>query len=555
MNAIIALCHFCEFHGPSVLFCTQAFHCEAHNPLKGTCASVSECGACIKRNLPRFAPDTTESFTSRDSWASSRSTQCEACKSLDHTHAGYISIDHEAHISYYSNRSPEQPELYSVVRQACVRSLSCEVCPGREGPMFFGEESSGYVFTHTFFLKDAQSRGFQRWYSIIAVMKDRIYLVNSWPFLVSHFRELIDELQAKATDVYDVEHAESIQKGQHIQPSANGFLFAPGIAPDTFRRQRGGNKTYRGIADLLRDKDLFATLHRRFSWMLKACGNRITEKLLEGPPKEELLTELEVQGEEDDLQNNTGDEKTAQSQEVDLSGPVFKSLRHILKVLGSHKFHLLAFHVIQGNQIIVRGKKQKTVESILNCLKVLIPSGCCSCVSYSSEYKDSWQCNFLGLAPAVKIPAHVLSSDLFVLLDVISPQGHTADDSGVNSVNEQQRSDVDDFQGFEFVVCGKENTNDPSILQKVEEALENENLSDAVFDQLLICLKEEWMDKVKVIFKFTRSGPSAKEDREKLLRILGAKPEDEIVLKFWMTGLNKQYRSHLLTCSSSNSSP
>ena len=23
MNAIIALCHFCEFHGPSVLFCTQ----------------------------------------------------------------------------------------------------------------------------------------------------------------------------------------------------------------------------------------------------------------------------------------------------------------------------------------------------------------------------------------------------------------------------------------------------------------------------------------------------------------------------------------------------
>ena len=40
----------------------------------------------------------------------------------------------------------------------------------------------------------------------------------------------------------------------------------------------------------------------------------------------------------------------------------------------------------------------------------------------------------------------------------------------------------------------------------------------------------------------------------RLLRILGAKPEDEIVLKFWMTGLNKQYRSHLLTCSSSGSS-
>ena len=35
----------------------------------------------------------------------------------------------------------------------------------------------------------------------------------------------------QATAVYDTEHAENIQKGQHIQPSANGYLVAPGIAP------------------------------------------------------------------------------------------------------------------------------------------------------------------------------------------------------------------------------------------------------------------------------------------------------------------------------------
>ncbi len=28
MNAIVSLCHFCELHGPSILFCTQAFHPE-----------------------------------------------------------------------------------------------------------------------------------------------------------------------------------------------------------------------------------------------------------------------------------------------------------------------------------------------------------------------------------------------------------------------------------------------------------------------------------------------------------------------------------------------
>lgn len=32
----------------------------------------------------------------------------------------------------------------------------------------------------------------------------------------------------QATGVYDAEHAASIQKGQHIQPSANGLFLTPG---------------------------------------------------------------------------------------------------------------------------------------------------------------------------------------------------------------------------------------------------------------------------------------------------------------------------------------
>ena len=42
-------------------------------------------------------------------------------------------------------------------------------------------------------------------------------------------------LSFQANAVYDTELAESIQKGrQHIQPSANGYLVAPGIAPGKF---------------------------------------------------------------------------------------------------------------------------------------------------------------------------------------------------------------------------------------------------------------------------------------------------------------------------------
>lgn len=31
MNAVVALCHFCEIHGPAVLFCTRAFAEKEHD--------------------------------------------------------------------------------------------------------------------------------------------------------------------------------------------------------------------------------------------------------------------------------------------------------------------------------------------------------------------------------------------------------------------------------------------------------------------------------------------------------------------------------------------
>lgn len=102
-------------------------------------------------------------------------------------------------------------------------SLNCEVCPGREGPIVFGEDNSCHVLSYTFNLRDSQARGFTRLlvpfynhymcicimiifvlnrYSFIVVMMDRVFLINSWPYLVRHFRALIDNLQAKVRTVY-----------------------------------------------------------------------------------------------------------------------------------------------------------------------------------------------------------------------------------------------------------------------------------------------------------------------------------------------------------------
>lgn len=45
--------------------------------------------------------------------------------------------------------------------------------------------------------------------NIFQVMMDKIYLLNSWPFLVKHFKKIVTDLQVKASAVHDEEEAKS----------------------------------------------------------------------------------------------------------------------------------------------------------------------------------------------------------------------------------------------------------------------------------------------------------------------------------------------------------
>lgn len=51
----------------------------------------------------------------------------KGCRSLPVSHPGFVSVDSETGIRFLSHQHPRQPQLFSMVRQACVRSLSCEV--------------------------------------------------------------------------------------------------------------------------------------------------------------------------------------------------------------------------------------------------------------------------------------------------------------------------------------------------------------------------------------------------------------------------------------------
>ncbi|EFB29073.1 hypothetical protein PANDA_019901, partial [Ailuropoda melanoleuca] len=573
MNAIVALCHFCELHGPRTLFCTEVLHAplpqgagNGDSPGQGEQAEEEEGGIQMSSRIRAHSPAEGASAES-SSPGPKKSDMCEAsdsqrgCRSLAAGHPGYISHDKETSIKYVSHQHPNHPQLFSIVRQACVRSLSCEVCPGREGPIFFGDEQHGFVFSHTFFIKDSLARGFQRWYSIIAIMMDRIYLINSWPFLLGKIRGIIDELQGKALKVFEAEQFGCPQRAQRMNTAFTPFL-----------HQRNGNAA-RSLTSLTSDDNLWACLHTSFAWLLKACGSRLTEKLLEGAPTEDTLVQMEkladLEEESESWDNSEAEEEekapvlpegaggreltkcpTESSLLSDCANwqprklSVFKSLRHMRQVLGAPSFRMLAWHVLMGNQVIWKSRDADLVHSAFEVLRTMLPVGCVRIIPYSSQYEEAYRCNFLGLSPHVQIPSHVLSSEFAVVVEA-----HTAPRSSLHPAGCE---DDQSLSKYEFVVTsGSPVAADrvgPTILNKMEAALTNQNLSVGVVDQCLVCLKEEWMNKVKVLFKFTKVDSRPKEDTQKLLSVLGASEEDNVrLLKFWMTGLSKTYKSHLMS--------
>lgn len=94
MNAIIALCHFCEAHGPCPIFCTQTIRETKIDDLLFNFEAVNK--------------------------------NCPGCDSVGRT-VGMLSEDSESNANFLSTQTPVLSEVISLVKQAAVRSLSCEV--------------------------------------------------------------------------------------------------------------------------------------------------------------------------------------------------------------------------------------------------------------------------------------------------------------------------------------------------------------------------------------------------------------------------------------------
>eukprot|EP01135_Chromosphaera_perkinsii_P011225 Nk52_evm6s2367 gene=Nk52_evmTU6s2367 len=636
MNSIIVLCHFCEMHGPSTLFCTQSFH-STHDPLDVLEGNApSECASYYEGSYRSFTSPTSSEcgsvaassmssqLRSVASVSPSLSTTCKTCRSLEEGRTGFITNDHGAHISYISSKFPNNANLYSIVRQACVRSLSCEVCPGREGPVLFGDDKSGYIFSYTFKLKDGQARGFQRWYTIIVIMTDKNFLVSSWPFLVSHLRVVVDDMQTKANGLYE---SDKQNKLLNTGTTASGYGYVP-LAPGQFRRRRYSSPGLRSLVELCGDVELFAKLHTRFSWILKACGSRLFEQQVEGPAmiatsfdtNNMPLSQAWLDAQKMVSLSNSNFEKDAEGESIERVGLFFRendksrleqgSFVHLLKIIGKTSLMRIIDNVVVGNQLVVRGNESCVVTPVLYMIKELLPGGCCNMVPFDTRYHDEWECNFLGISNEVKIPSHVAPNS-YVLLDVekcwardclacdderdelssaVQRASSSSSSCGTGKPNGAQRSLsteyslngalIDDAQygeveekdcsakcelpsqGYDvgesghcikIALVSPAPTKSASMsyvttyTNEILNVLASRKCSNHLIKDVLLTVKENWVNKSKIFFRFSRTKESESQlSLSEFLTVIGVQPLDLPVLRFWTAALSKKDRTKLL---------
>ena len=588
MNAIVALCHFCDHHGPRVMLCTQPFHgvLDAQLLFDSTQPTPRESKAKEK--------DDVSITLSREDGALASLHICDACRSFPEGQAGIVSHNAKMNMYYVSTQRPLEKNSFAIARQACLGSLSFEGPQGFEGPMLFGENPDIYVLSYQFFLADSQARGKRRRFSLIAVMKDRYFLINSWTFIVSNFRRIIKSWQDRAGKVY------SKETGTEVGSTAkSNSLDSTHWQPQKKFPHRSLSKddVARPLVDLIHHKRVYEDLHQDFVSILQEGSCQWEERQVEWPPNPkprsktptpqpleespqpvsespvvpsdggwEVLSVTSKGSLESVVSSMELADRRVELERSSINGAAVRSLKHLYQLTGHSVFTRLAYHTIRGDLVIVRGCEKTTVASVLSLLATLIPERCCRTVVYSTGYDESYRytCNLLGLAVGIEVPDLVFNAKDCVIMDIYPPLEDSfstpsppSSTSSSSSGNESARSER--LIKYKFLVSNKPSSDkpaQPTLLQQYIKVLTNPHFSDILVDQFVVCAKREWLNKAKLLYRLSKSGllddESKREDKLPQLQLLlqlQAGKTDFDILRFWFSGISDDERIQIMSYS------
>lgn len=179
---------------------------------------------------------------------------------------------HSHSITYLSQRVPSTPSRFSMLRQSCIRSLSCELIPTQTGPIFFGDSLTGYTIAYVFRIADPKARGGKRSYALLCICPEEKMVVRSWNYVVGTFENLVQRIKGFAA----LKNAKDKLAAQRANiGTATTSAVSSGITnPEGFLRRSHGLGSAKGLAELVGKEDLFVEIHVCFAELLGVLAKR-----------------------------------------------------------------------------------------------------------------------------------------------------------------------------------------------------------------------------------------------------------------------------------------
>lgn len=186
---------------------------------------------------------------------------------------------HLHEVLYLTTSGPVNPNRYSILRRATIRTLSCEqlhrglTC----GALSFADPVDGYTVAYKFRLPDPYARGSQRYYALIALIgKSPTLMYKTTPIIWRAFRRIAAGIIARTESVIlQGKTPENGRGGRKPLMPGSSFLTGRTVDPDGYPRRNGGfNMRARGLAEMVGDELIFAHVHGEFTYLLQNLGRQ-----------------------------------------------------------------------------------------------------------------------------------------------------------------------------------------------------------------------------------------------------------------------------------------
>ncbi|MCP9262020.1 hypothetical protein DINM_004531 [Dirofilaria immitis] len=585
--AVLALCHFCETHGPRVLMTTQSI---SEILRQDYCLPTTSKGSSTFISAESFRNHLTEE------------SRCVACTSFaDGT--GLITDDTEVGISYVTTQVALNDRVYQLVKYSCLHSLSYEVTAtpkdsapklspikpratqtsqeanteAKDGVILFGDDEHGYTLSYTFRLHDYKARGFSRFLSLILVSVDKLFITSNYHFFVSTMSSTIRFLQMESNKVFN--HEQNDTSNEVLKQAAASRV---SLLPAHFLRTYVTKlelDTSRSLAVITGRADIFIQLHMFMVCILRTQTRLCKEYLLEGVPTQDVLLMKEC---ELKIDNGTNVNDTSCSRRLDC----FETLRQIAhalenlpKVDGQSVLEIVLTQLVTGGQIVLKCHDEALAKRFLLALSSLLPLGCVHML-YAKEYRHVFVSNLFGCPQETELSPDAI--DIVVLLldvpfdriqsrqsateereayslssgsCVSSPLSTSSKDDNIDESLAKHLIEIlpstksFDFGDYIFTLIEypKYKTpkyETPAIVNRYKQLILDDDLSLRVLASVIGSTREQWLKKAKLVYQLGRQ--KEKIDLKKVLQIVKCSKQDGTVLLFFQAGLSYTYKQQVM---------